>query len=71
VSGVLLANLDANMLWYAVPLMIAVSLVYAATRHEHLVPILRHAVHVGIWIAGFMLTVLAVFFVLWLISLRF
>lgn len=49
-----------NPLWYVLPLIITVSLVYAATRHEEMGPILRHALRVGVWIVGF----LAVGFVL-------
>lgn len=41
-------------LWYAVPLVVSVSLVYAATRHEHLGPILVHAVRFALWILIFM-----------------
>lgn len=52
-------------LFYAAPLIVAVSLVYAATRHEQMPEILSHTVRVGAWITGFM----AVLFVLlWLIS---
>jgi hypothetical protein len=52
-------------IWYCLPAIIAISLVYAATRHEAMGPILRHALRTGVWIAGFM----AVFFlILWLIS---
>jgi len=54
-------------LWYAVPLIIAVSLVYAATRHERMRPILLHAGRVALWIVGFMAVV---FVVLTLISWR-
>ena len=43
-----------NDMWFAVPLVVAVSLVYAATRHEQAVPILQHALRIGLWIAGFM-----------------
>jgi hypothetical protein len=32
-----------NDLWYALPLILAASLVYAATRHERTAPILMHA----------------------------
>ena len=39
----LLASLLINDLWYALPLVIVVSLVYAATRHEAMPPILLHA----------------------------
>jgi len=49
-----------NDWWYALPLVIAISLVYAATRHERLGPILRHALRVGMWIVGFMAVVLLV-----------
>jgi len=54
-------------LWYALPLIIAVSLVYAATRHERMRPILLHAGRVALWIVGFMAVV---FVVLGLISWR-
>jgi len=47
-------------LWYALPLVIAVSLVYAATRHEQMRPILAHAARVGLWIIGFMAVIFAV-----------
>lgn len=49
-----------NDLWYAVPAIIAVSLVYAATRHEQIRPILDHAARMGVWIVGFMFVVFAV-----------
>jgi hypothetical protein len=50
---------DADI-WYALPAIIAISLVYAATRHEALGPILHHALRTALWIAGFM----AIFFLL-------
>lgn len=53
-----------NDWWYAVPLVIAVSLVYAATRHEQIAPILRHALRVAMWIVGFMAVVLLVLMLL-------
>lgn len=43
-----------NPLWYALPLIITVSLVYAATRHEEMGAVLRHALRVGVWIVGFL-----------------
>jgi hypothetical protein len=56
-------------LWYAVPAIIAVSLVYAATRHEQIRPILVHAGRVAIWITGFMVAVFVVIkFVAWLVT---
>ena len=67
-ENLVLAVVDHYM-WYALPLVIAVSLVYAATRHEQTTPILVHAVRVGIWIVGFMAVIFAVLFsVSWLIS---
>jgi hypothetical protein len=64
-SGFNLWKLD---LWYAIPAIIAVSLVYAATRHEEIRPILTHAGRVAIWITGFMTAVFVVIaFVSWLI----
>ena len=54
-------------LWYALPLIIAVSLVYAATRHERMRPIVLHAGRVALWIVGFMAVV---FVALGLISWR-
>ena len=62
-----LAMVTSNDMWYALPLIIATSLVYAATRHEQMGPTLVHAVRFGVWIAGFM----AIFFiVLLLITMR-
>ena len=45
---------DANRLWYALPLIVVISLVYGATRHELRRPILEHAFRFGAWIVGFM-----------------
>ncbi len=41
-------------LWYAVPLVVSVSLVCAATRHELMQPILHHALRFGVWVLVFM-----------------
>jgi len=49
---------DMN-LWYALPLIVSVSLVCAATRHEQISPILNHAIRFGVWIAVFMGAVMA------------
>jgi hypothetical protein len=51
-----------NQLWYALPLIVVISLVYAATRHELLEPILQHAMRLGAWIASFMAAILVVLF---------
>ena len=54
-----------NQLWYAVPLIAAVSLVYGATRDEEMTPILIHAYRSAVMIVGFLLTM---FVILWVIS---
>jgi len=59
-ENLLWASFWHNDLWYAVPLIIAVSLVYSATRHEQMGPILVHATRIAIWIVGFMAVVFAV-----------
>ena len=58
------AAADIAQLWYALPLVVVVSLVYAATRHEEMGPILSHAIRIGAWIVGFMAIVFAVLFVM-------
>jgi hypothetical protein len=50
----LVASSGIGELWYAVPLAVAVSLVYAATRHEALGRIFKHAMGCGAWIVGLM-----------------
>lgn len=47
-------------LWYAIPLIVAVSLVYSATRHEQPMPIMVQSLRTGVWIAGFMAVVFAI-----------
>lgn len=49
-----------NNILNALPLIVAVSLVYAATRHEDFVAIARHAGRLGVWIIGFMAIVLVI-----------
>jgi hypothetical protein len=41
-------------LWYAVPLIVSVSLVCAATRHELIGPIVSHAARFSLWVLAFM-----------------
>jgi len=65
--NMMLAVAEPNDMWYSLPLVIAVSLVYSATRHEEVGQILTHAVRIGIWIAGFMAVI---FIVLLLVSCR-
>jgi hypothetical protein len=64
-SLTLLSTVWFNRMWYSLPLIVVISLVYAATRHELMAPILEHAVRFGLWVIGFMAVV---FVVLMLIS---
>ena len=57
-----------NRMWYSLPLIAVISLVYAATRHELMAPILAHAWRFALWIVGFMaiVFVLLAFLSIWL-----
>ncbi len=64
----MLAVLGAEDFWFAVPLILSVSLVYAATRHEPMREVLSHAFRIGVWIVGFMAAVFVVLQVIaWLV----
>lgn len=56
----LLAAAGINDLWFSLPLIVAVSLVYAATRHEQIAQILLHSGRIAVWIVGFMAVVFVV-----------
>lgn len=45
---------QAHQLWYSLPLVVSISLVYAATRHEDMPSILNHALRFGAWIVAFL-----------------
>lgn len=50
----MLAAISSWQIWYAIPLIVTISLVYGATRHEEVGPILSHAWKSLVWIVGFM-----------------
>lgn len=52
-------------LWYAIPLIIVVSLVYGATRDERMKEILDQSIRTAIGLVGFMS---AIFIVVWVIG---
>ncbi len=54
------ADSVTNQLWYLIPLIVAVSLVYGATRHELLGCILQHAWRAAVWMLGFMAIIFGV-----------
>ena len=41
-------------IWYALPLIVSLTLVTAATRHELFVPIFVHAAKFAAWLLAFM-----------------
>jgi hypothetical protein len=55
---------EVNQMWYALPLIVSISLVYSATHHEDMRHILAHALRLGLMIVGFMLAIMAVLFVI-------
>ena len=61
----LLAAAHIHNLYFALPLIVVVSLVYSATRNEYMGPILSGALRVAIWIIVFMLIIFAI---LWFVS---
>lgn len=64
--SLLATSLLAPQLWYVVPLILSVSLVYGATRHELFRPIMYHTWHTALWMVIF---IGSIFAVLWLVSL--
>jgi hypothetical protein len=59
VSSWILFGLYGGDLWYALPLIIVVSLVYAATRAEETNQIITHMVRTLIGVVGFMAVIFA------------
>ncbi len=47
-------------IWYALPLVVAVSLVYAGTRHEEPMSIMVQSLRTGVWIVSFMAVVFGI-----------
>ena len=50
----------AGRIWHALPLIVVISLVYSATRHEHAGPILSHAARWMLYISAFMVGMFAI-----------
>jgi len=53
-------------IYYAAPLVVVISLVYGATRHEHPVEIIKHSLRSMVWVVCFMVIIMAV---IWAASL--
>ena len=67
--SILLADfLRFNMLWHAVPLILVVSIVYGATRHEYMPEILTNAYRAATWIVSFIAIIFGILLVVsWLL----
>ena len=61
----ILGGVSTAQLWYSVPLVIVVALVYGATRHEHPRQILVHSSKALAWIAVVMVII---FLLVWFFS---
>lgn len=60
ISLLLAAGLPLARSWFALPLIVVISLVYNASRYESPAKILRRAGRMSLTITGFMLAVLIV-----------
>tara|TARA_B100002052_G_C15752487_1_gene538406 strand:- start:267 stop:452 length:186 start_codon:yes stop_codon:yes gene_type:complete len=56
--------LPINQLWYLLPLVISISLVYGATRHEFMAPILYQSYKSAVWILGFVGVISVILFLI-------
>ena len=53
-NAILLGSIWDAQIWYSVPLIVAVSLVYGATRHEYLKEIVEHSIRAAVWLLVFL-----------------
>ncbi len=61
-------SISPSYLLYYVPLIISISLVFGATRHENTQMILKHSLYTARWITGFMAVIFIVLMVIdWMI----
>ena len=58
----LLRSFSDNQSCHLLPLVVTISLVYGATRHEMPGPILNNALRFGIWMLGFIAVIFVVLF---------
>ncbi len=55
---------STGYLWHAIPIIVGISLVYAATRHEPMSAILYSSYRTAQWIVSFIAVVVAVLLVI-------
>jgi len=58
-------SISPTYLLYYIPLLVAISLVYGATRHEDMRLVLHHAVYTAYWITAFMGVI---FLIIWIMG---
>ncbi len=59
-----LLGASTGFIWHAIPIIAAISLVYGATRHELMGPILYSAYRTAVWILGFVAVIVAILLVI-------
>lgn len=63
-----LVGQSSFLLWHAIPIVIGISLVYGATRHELMGHILYSAYRTALWILGFVAVIAVVLAVIsWMV----
>ena len=61
-------SISPTYLLYYVPLIISISLVFGATRHEDMQMILKHSFYTARWITGFMAIIFVILLLInWMI----
>ncbi len=60
----LIASIFDNKLWHLVPLVVAISLVYGATRHEEMKQIIVQSYRTAAWLLTFLGIIFVIFAVL-------
>ena len=58
---IFLATAQSNSYWFILPMVIAISLVYSASRHESWPRIWKHAIKLCTWIIGLLILATMVF----------
>ncbi len=51
---------QVQVYWLAIPLVVAISVVYSASRHEAWPRIWSHSIRLGLWILGLLVAATAV-----------
>ena len=60
----ILLAVQVAQLWYALPMLVSVSLVYASSRQEEMGPIFQHALRFALSIGIFLAIIFAILFLM-------